>query len=62
MENINQKKVILDYLETAYAGAEAMHDEEIVCRLTRAIIAFSYDDLENLPSWEEMFKAYTNKK
>lgn len=57
MDN-KQKKVILDYLENSYTGARMMDDVELMCRLSRAILAFSYDDLENMPTWEEMQNAY----
>ena len=59
-ETMNQKEIILDYLECAYSGAKAMDDLEIMCRLSRAILAFSYDDLEHMPTWEEMQEAYMN--
>ena len=58
MNTEEQKKVVLDYLETAYVGARAMDDVEIMCRLSRAILAFSYDDLEHMPTWEEMMEAH----
>ena len=61
MNNTEQKKVILNYLEIAYANAEEEHNEEMACRLGRAIIAFNYDDMKKLPTWEEMFEAYTKK-
>ena len=60
MNTVEQKKIILDYLETAYVGAKEMDDVEIMCRLSRAILAFSYDDLEHMPTWEEMQEAYMN--
>lgn len=60
MNTEEQKKVILDYLEAAYTGAKMMDDVEMMCRLSRAILAFSYDDLENMPTWEEMQEAYMN--
>ena len=59
MDN-KQKEIILDYLEKAYVGARMMDDVELMCRLSRAVIAFSYDDLENMPTWEEMQEAYMN--
>lgn len=60
MNTEEQKKVILDYLENAYIGAKMMDDVEIMCRLSRAVLAFSYDDLEHMPTWEEMQEAYMN--
>lgn len=60
MDTEEQKKVILDYLENAYIGAKMMDDVEIMCRLSRAVLAFSYDDLEHMPTWEEMQEAYMN--
>lgn len=59
MDN-KQKEIILDYLENSYTGARMMDDVELMCRLSRAILAFSYDDLENMPTWEEMQEAYMN--
>ena len=52
---------IMEYLENAYVGARAMDDIETMCRLSRAIMAFSYDDLENMPTWEEMSDAFMKK-
>lgn len=60
MNTEEQKRVILDYLESAYIGAKMMDDVEIMCRLSRAVLAFSYDDLEHMPTWEEMQEAYMN--
>lgn len=59
MDN-KQKEIILDYLENSYTGARMMDDVELMCRLSRAILAFSYDDLEHMPTWEEMQNAYMN--
>ena len=58
MDTEEQKKIILEYLENSYTGARMMDDAELMCRLSRAIIAFSYDDLEHMPTWEEMHNAY----
>lgn len=58
MNTEEQKKIILDYLENSYTGARMMDDIELMCRLSRAILAFSYDDLEYMPTWEEMQNAY----
>lgn len=52
---------IVEYLEMAYVGARAMDDVETMCRLSRAIMAFSYDDLEHMPTWEEMSDAFMKK-
>ena len=60
-ETLDQKALILEYLETAYTGARAMDDVELMCRLTRAILAFDYDDFEHLPTWEEMQNAHIMK-
>lgn len=60
-EPIDQKAIILEYLENSYSGAKMMDDVELMCRLSRAILAFSYDDMEKLPSWEEMQDAYFEK-
>lgn len=56
-----QKQVILDYLEQAYSGAKMMDDIEVQCRLSRAIIAFSYDNFEEELDWNKMMEAYINK-
>lgn len=61
-EATNQKQVILDYLEHAYSGAKMMDDVEMMCRLTRAIIAFNCDNFDKTPSWEEMFDYYVSKE
>lgn len=58
---VDNKQLVLDYLEQTYVGARAMNDDELMCRLSRAILAFSYDDLENIPTWEEMHQAYIVK-
>lgn len=59
---MDQKREILSYLECAYAGAKMNDDLEIMCRLSRAIIAFSYDDLkESTPTWEHMMDSYLSK-
>lgn len=60
MNTEEQKKIIIDYLENAYIGAKMMDDVEIMCRLSRAVLAFSYDNLEHMPTWEEMQEAYMN--
>jgi hypothetical protein len=60
MNTEEQKQVILDYLEHSYTGARMMDDVELMCRLSRAILAFSYDDMEHMPTWEEMQNAYMN--
>lgn len=56
-ETLDQKALILEYLEAAYAGARAMDDVELMCRLGRAILAFDYDDIEHMPTWDEMINA-----
>ena len=58
---VDQKAVILEYLESAYDGAKMMDDVEMMCRLSRAILAFDYDDLEHMPTWDEMQEAYLEK-
>ena len=60
MNSEEQKNIILDYLEEAYIGARVMKDVELMCRISRAVLAFSYDDLEHMPTWEEMQEAYMN--
>lgn len=54
----NQKEIVLKYLENAHDDALLKNDKEMVCRLTRAMIAFSCDDLDKLPTWEEMLAEY----
>lgn len=59
---MNQKKNIIDYLEDAYIGAKVMNDVEMMLRLSRAIVSFSYDNLEeNNPDWDKMLDEYINK-
>ena len=58
---VDQKAIILDYLEKSYSGAKMMDDVELMCRLSRAILAFDYDDFEHLPTWEEMQNAHMMK-
>lgn len=60
-KTVNQKDVVLDYLEHSYSGAKMMDDVELMCRISRAILAFAYDDMEHLPTWEEMQESYFNK-
>lgn len=55
-----QKEIIMDFLQSAYTKARMMYSNEMMCRISRAILAFSYDDLENMPTWEEMQEAYMN--
>lgn len=43
MDTEREKAIILDYLETYYCGAMAVHDEELTLRLARAIVAFKAD-------------------
>jgi hypothetical protein len=52
------KEIVLRYLENAHDDALLKNDKEMVCRLTRAMIAFSCDDLDKLPTWEEMLAEY----
>lgn len=61
MNEMNQKEVILDYLECAYSGAKMMDDVEMMCRLTRAIIAFDCDVFDRTPDWEEMWEEHLLK-
>jgi hypothetical protein len=60
-QRVDQKAVILEYLKNAYSGAKMLDDVEMMCRLSRAILAFDYDDLEKHPTWEEMQEAYMCK-
>ena len=55
---MDQKQIILDFLEQSYTGAKMMDDNEMMCRLSRAIIAFSYNDFEENPSWDKMIEQY----
>lgn len=55
---MDQKQIILDFLEQSYTGAKMMDDNEMMCRLSRAIIAFSYNDFEKIPSWDKMIEQY----
>lgn len=52
---------IIDFLEKAYVGARAYDDVEMMIRISRAIIAFSCDNLEECPTWEEMVEEYISK-
>lgn len=59
---MNQKQNIIEYLENAYTGAKMMDDVELMLRLSRAIISFSYDNLEeNNPDWDKMLDEYMYK-
>ena len=58
MNEMNQKEIILDYLECAYSGAKMMDDVEMMTRLTRAIIAFNCNKFDEVPDWEEMMEEY----
>ena len=60
-KSTENKETILQYLEMSYEGAKAMDDVETMIRLHRAILAFSYDDFDHLPSWDEMQDAYIAK-
>ena len=55
---MDQKQIILDFLEQSYTGAKMMDDNEMMCRLSRAIIAFSYNDFDENPSWNKMIEQY----
>lgn len=37
---MSEKEKILDYLEKAYIGAKTADDTEMMCRISRAVIAF----------------------
>lgn len=58
---MNKKEEVLDYLEKSYSDAKFNDDVELMIRLTRAILAFNYDDLWHMPTWEEMTKTNTMK-
>lgn len=58
---MTEKERVLDYMEKTFVGAKMANDIEMMCRLSRAVIAFSYDDLENIPSWEKMLESYMMK-
>ena len=55
---MNRKQIILDYLNTAYSEAKMADDVETMCRLSRAIVAFSYNDFEKEVSWDDMITEY----
>ena len=55
---IDQKAVIMEYLEDAYSGAKMMDDVDTMRRLSRAILAFNYDGPNAHPTWEEMQEVY----
>lgn len=59
---MNEKNKITQFLECAYVGAKKNNDLEMMCRISRAIIAFGYDDLENTPTWDEMLEYYMTKE
>ncbi len=59
---IDQKESIIVYLKHAYGKAKTENDADLMCRISRAIIAFSCDDTENLPSWEEMAQEFAAKQ
>lgn len=46
-----QKEIIL-YLEHAYVGAKALHDEETMLRISRALLAFKADPYKDVFSEE----------
>ena len=56
-----RKQMILDFLEGAYNNAKEMDDVELMCRLSRAIIAFSYNDFSN-NDWSKMLESYLNEE
>lgn len=59
---MNHKQNIINYLENAYTGAKMMDDAELMLRLSRAIVSFSYDNLEeNNPDWDKMLDEYISK-
>ena len=60
-KSTENKTDILRYLEMSYDGAKAMDDVETMIRLHRAILAFSYDNFDHLPTWDEMQDAYITK-
>ena len=52
---MDNKEVILNYLEHSYSGAKMLDDVELMIRLTRAIIAFECDVFDRTPTWDEMW-------
>lgn len=60
-ENEIEKERILKYLEEAYCGARACRDHRMQTRLSRAIIAFSYNDFFEDFTWEDMLNEYLMK-
>ena len=55
---MNRKQIIIDYLNAAYSEAKMADDVETMCRLSRAIVAFSYNDFEKEVSWDDMITEY----
>lgn len=55
---MSQKQIILNYLENAYTEAKMVDDFEMMCRLAKAIIVFSYDNFLETPDWDNMINAY----
>lgn len=58
---MDNKEIILNYLEECYSGAKMMDDVKMMIRLNRAIIAFDCDVFDKTPDWEEMLKEHMFK-
>lgn len=56
-----RKQMILDFLRGAYANAKEIDDVELMHRLSRAIIAFSYNNFTD-NDWTKMLEAYLNEE
>ena len=54
----NKEEEILNFLVSAYSEAKMNADTEMMIRLSRAIIAFSYNNLDEVPSWNKMVDEY----
>lgn len=55
---MSQKKTILDYLNKEYSIAKSNDNTEMMHRLLRAIIAFSYNNFEAELNWDDMVAEY----
>lgn len=43
MDNEKQKHEVIDFLENTYTGAKMVGDEEVMLRVSRALLAFKAD-------------------
>lgn len=58
---MDNKEIILNYLEECYSDAKMMDDVKMMIRLNRAIIAFDCDIFDRTPDWEEMLEEHMFK-